>query len=385
MNTWWLPVEGVLLRDLRKYRRCMGVTVATVFLPLLQLLVIGYAIGGRIHDVPVGLLSLDQGPAAWAVEENLRASQTAQGVFALKRITSLEDATRAIGNGRIAAAIVVPESYTRDLVLGREAKLAILSDNTDPITDAALQLELMAALPAAPGISVVNAPMAQSSTIRFVGADRFPEIVPLFPESDYFSYLAPGAIVLGILFACGIGGGMIYVDDRWNGLSAGYLSTPVTAWQMVMGMQIAGTLKSFATGVLVTLCALAITGIWKRVDLSTVVPLVLFLGLVSVTLTSIVNLISVRMKHPLMSRVVFAACVGALYMPSGAIYPISGFPEWLQMWSVCNPFTYAVHGMRLLLLKGSAWAGLHRDVVILCSMALMALLLCRTVYPRRLF
>ena len=37
--------------------------------------------------------------------------------------------------------------------------------------------------------------------------------------------------------------------------------------------------------------------------------------------------------------------------PSGAVYPIAGFPKWLRLMSDCDPFTYAVHGFRTLLLK----------------------------------
>jgi len=51
-----------------------------------------------------------------------------------------------------------------------------------------------------------------------------------------------------------------------------------------------------------------------------------------------------------------------LFFPSGAIYPIAGFPKWLRILSDCDPFTYAVHAFRTLLLKaGGSHAGLPAD------------------------
>lgn len=374
MARWWIPVEAVLLRDLRKYRRCPGVAVASVVLPILQLLVIGYAIGGRMQDVPVAIVDLDGGPIAWKIRESLLAGQAASSAFTIRDMKSGEAAARATAEGRITAAIVIPEDYTRRLLQGQEAALTILTDNTDPITSAALRMELAAA--ASP--SGLGDPLPRQGIGQVVNA------VPLFPHVEYFDYLAPGTIALGILFACVVGGGMICVDDKWSGISAGYLSTPVTAWQMVAGMHIAGVLKSFLTGIAVTLCAMGITGLWRRMEVQTAIALLLFLGLVSVTIAAITCLISVRLNHPLMARVFFAACAGSLYIPSGALYPVSGFPEWLQVWSWFNPFTYCVHGIRTLLLKGLVWDGLWRDAAVLGFVAAAAILACGAIYPRRL-
>jgi ABC-2 type transport system permease protein len=58
-----------------------------------------------------------------------------------------------------------------------------------------------------------------------------------------------------------------------------------------------------------------------------------------------------------------------LYFPSGAVYPAQGLPGWLQAVSRVDPFTYAVHALRVLLLKGAALNVLLPDLLFLAAFA----------------
>jgi ABC-2 type transport system permease protein len=58
-----------------------------------------------------------------------------------------------------------------------------------------------------------------------------------------------------------------------------------------------------------------------------------------------------------------------LYFPSGAVYPTQGLPGWLRVVSKVDPFTYAVHALRVLLLKGAAVSVLLPDLAFLAAFA----------------
>ena len=74
---------------------------------------------------------------------------------------------------------------------------------------------------------------------------------------------------------------------------------------------------------------------------------------------------------PLVPRAIFGVLNTLLFFPSGAIYPTEGFPIWLRWISVVDPFTYAVHALRNLLLRDSGIEGIYRDVLILLGFAIL--------------
>ena len=64
-------------------------------------------------------------------------------------------------------------------------------------------------------------------------------------------------------------------------------------------------------------------------------------------------LLMVRVTDPLVPRAIFGVLNTLLYFPSGAVYPQQGFPAWMQAIAVVDPFTYAVHAFKCLLLKNT--------------------------------
>ena len=64
-------------------------------------------------------------------------------------------------------------------------------------------------------------------------------------------------------------------------------------------------------------------------------------------------LLMVRVNDPLVPRAMFGILNTLLFFPSGAVYPIAAFPAWMKAIAAVDPFTYAVHGFKELLLKNT--------------------------------
>jgi ABC-type polysaccharide/polyol phosphate export permease len=73
----------------------------------------------------------------------------------------------------------------------------------------------------------------------------------------------------------------------------------------------------------------------------------------------------VRISDPLVPRAIFGVLNTLLFFPSGAIYPISAFPAWMKAISVVDPFTYAVHAFKNLLLKNTGILAVTGDLAYL--------------------
>ena len=84
-------------------------------------------------------------------------------------------------------------------------------------------------------------------------------------------------------------------------------------------------------------------------------------------------LLMVRVTDPLLPRAVFGVLNTVLYFPSGAVYPQQGFPGWMQVIAVVDPFTYAVHALKSLLLKNTGFAAIAGDLTFLLIFSVVAM------------
>ena len=101
-------------------------------------------------------------------------------------------------------------------------------------------------------------------------------------------------------------------------------------------------------------------------------------------LISMMFLLMVRVSDPLLPRAVFGVLNTLLYFPSGAVYPQQGFPGWMQVIAVIDPFTYSVHAFKSLLLKNTGFEAIAYDLAFLSVFGLVALTLATRLFKRTL-
>jgi len=73
-----------------------------------------------------------------------------------------------------------------------------------------------------------------------------------------------------------------------------------------------------------------------------------------------------------------------LYFPSGAVYPQQGFPGWMQVIAVIDPFTYAVHAFKSLLLKNTGFTAISYDLTFLLIFSVVSLSAATALFKRSL-
>jgi ABC-2 type transport system permease protein len=104
----------------------------------------------------------------------------------------------------------------------------------------------------------------------------------------------------------------------------------------------------------------------------------------ALALISMMFLIMVRVSDPLIPRAIFGVLNTLLFFPSGAVYPTYGFPTWMQVISKADPFTYAVHAFKNLLLKNTSLVAIAPDLAFLLGFAVAALILATLLFRRTL-
>jgi len=127
-----------------------------------------------------------------------------------------------------------------------------------------------------------------------------------------------------------------------------------------------------------------IAGIPSPFDPMRLFRLFVVVVVVSFALISLMFLLMVRVSDPLLPRAVFGVLNTVLYFPSGAVYPQQGFPGWMQVIAVADPFTYAVHAFKSLLLKNTGFAAISYDLTFLMIFSVVSLGAATALFKRSL-
>jgi ABC-2 type transport system permease protein len=127
-----------------------------------------------------------------------------------------------------------------------------------------------------------------------------------------------------------------------------------------------------------------IAGIPNPFDPMRLLRLLVVVVVTSFALISMMFLLMVRVSDPLMPRAVFGILNTVLYFPSGAVYPQQGFPGWMNVIAVADPFTYAVHAFKNLLLKNTGLVAIATDLSFLLIFSAIALTAATMLFKRTL-
>src|SRR6202790_4808038 len=198
-------------------------------------------------------------------------------------------------------------------------------------------------------------------------------------------YFLPGSITLAMFVSVMIGGGMLYIDDKARGVHEGYLVTPITKSELVFGLNGAGAIKAVMTGVVITVVGSLASGVGTIFNPGTMGGLLgMIVLLASGAFKTMVFLMMVRIEDPLVPRAIFGILNTLLFFPSGSIYPVEAFPVWLRAIAKVDPFTYAVHGFKSLLLKEAGLSAIVPDMIYLSIFAVITLAAAVPLFKRTL-
>jgi ABC-2 type transport system permease protein len=365
---------AIVERDLRKFFRSPALMVAAMVFPLVQLIVLGNAFGGKIKDAKLGIVSHDTGPQAVRVLEALRAVQGNARTFQPIVYPDEQVMVAAVRRGDLNAGLVIPPQFSRDVYEKSRPRIGLVLDNTDNFMTATFE-DQMTQL-----VAALNQPDVSPRVVQQIEL----QVVELYPYIEYMKYLLPGSITLAMFVSVMIGGGIVYIDDKARGVHEGYLVTPITKLELVAGLNIAGAFKAMGAGVVLTILGSLLAGVGSTFQPANFIWLLLLIGATSFAFISMMFVMMVRVNDPLIPRAVFGILNTLLYFPSGAIYPIQAFPKWLQWIAWIDPFTYSVRGFKAVLLKGVGLAAIWPDLLYLGGFAVVAFALSTLLFKRTL-
>ena len=365
---------AIVEREMRKFFRSPALMLVAMVFPLVQLIVLGNAFGGKIRDAKLGLVDEDGGAQALRIREAFESVRANLRTFEPVYYSNEKQAVEDIRNGRIQGAVIIPPQYSRHVYEQDQPHIALVVDNSDNFMSSTLESE-MSDITAA-----LNNPTVQPRVLQ----QTVLQIVELYPYIEYMKYLLPGSIALAMYVSVMIGGGMLYIDDKARGVHEGYLVTPITKAELVLGLNAAGAIKAVMTGVVISFIGALLAGVGSIFRPETILGLMVMILLTSVAFNTMMFLLMVRVEDPLVPRAMFGILNTLLFFPSGAVYPIQAFPGWLRAIASVDPFTFAVHGFTSLLLKETGFTAIWPDLVYLSAFAILTFSIAVPLFKRSL-
>ncbi|PYV11401.1 MAG: ABC transporter permease [Acidobacteria bacterium] len=328
-------ILAIIERDMRRFRRSPLLVFASLVLPLTQLVVLGYAFGGKIKHLKVGVVDQDHGLPAIRLREMFGAIAANAKTFDTVEYADPRRAMLDMREGRLQAVINIPPDFSRQVLARLAPRVALIEDNTDNFSASTLQGSLT-------------------------------ELVSAYNQEGP----APRII--------------IYIDDKARGLHEGYLVTPITKVELILGFNLAGTVKGILAGTVLTVVGSFIAGVPHPLEPLRLFRLMLVIIAASLAFISMMFLLMVRISDPLVPRAIFGVLNALLFFPSGAIYPVNAFPAWMKVIAFIDPFTYAVHAFKSLLLKNTGIAAIGGDLAYLSVFTIIMMIAATLLFRRTL-
>jgi len=160
---------AVAERDLRRFRNNRAFMVPMVLMPIVYLVILGKAMGGDLHDLPVAVVDEDHGPASVAIHDRLLTLQQSRQLFRLASEPDPSTAMARLRQGMYKAVVIIPDHFSVQLARGEAAPLGVIVDNTDNTAANVIEGELrraMAGAAAIPGVSMAAASIDVHMSMR---------------------------------------------------------------------------------------------------------------------------------------------------------------------------------------------------------------------------
>jgi ABC-2 type transport system permease protein len=370
--------RAIWLREMRKWRRNRVQLVSSLLLPVLFLIVVGNAYSGSFSHVPVAVINLDSYPLG-AVPGQVY-SQVLQNSTALTIVASnisVEEATVMVDNGQLAGFIVIPVNFSRSLVtpftIG-SSKINVTVDNTNLMVAQALSAIAAQALNETFNDQRVKDWFFNITHTTLRAGGSYINAVDQYSSGySFIDFLAPGILAMTVLFTSLFAAGMPIILDREVGYFDMLLSTPARRSEVVLGFTLAGVTKVVAQATFVLIIAVLI-GIHMALNPLSILYIYVLVSLLALGFVGISIALSVKIEIT-----AFQFVNGLINFPvfflSGAFYPVESLPDWLRAVVLVNPMTYAVDGLRGVMIKGTSLANVLPDVVVIGTFALLMVLL----------
>src|SRR5680860_1350999 len=350
-RTW-----AMVVKEFVQMRRDRMTFATMIFIPILQLVLFGYAINTDPKHLPTAVLLRDDGPLTRAV---LTAMKNSEYFEFVRQVRDPAEIDRMLASGEVQFAVEVPASFERDIRRGDRPSLLVIADATDPVAtgtaisavqglvDTALRRELRG-----PDDSIE----ARAPPFKLTLQRRYN------PEGLTQYNIVPGLLGVVLTMTMMMFTALAVTREIERGTMESLLAMPIKPVEIMIGKIAPFVLVGFVQMAIIISAAHFMFG----VPILGSVPLLIALT----TLFAAANLaVGYTFSTIAENQLQAVQLTFFFFLPnillSGFMFPFRGMPHWAQWIGEILPLTHFMRIVRGIMLKGNGFAEMRIDVLAL--------------------
>jgi ABC-2 type transport system permease protein len=368
---FWRRTGAMLLKEFLQLRRDRITLATMISIPLMQLVLFGYAINTVPRDLPTAVLMQESSDVGRTI---LKALENTRYFKVTRRVRDEADFDRVLQAGQVLFGVEIPANFERDLRRGDRPALLVAADATDPVASG----NALGALNQLVQTALVNDREIPDSTpppfdIRIHARYN--------PAQSSQLNIVPGLLGTILTLTMLIFTALSVTRETERGTMENLLSMPITPLEIMLGKIMPYVAIGFLQAATIVLAGVVLFS----------VPIVGNLALLAALTTLFVatNLATGYTFSTLAQNQLQAVQMAMMYflpnmLLSGFLFPFAGMPVWAQHVGEFLPLTHFLRIVRAIMLKGSTLADLRYDTLALVGLMLVAMLIAVTRFRRTL-
>jgi ABC-2 type transport system permease protein len=362
---------AMLLKEFLQLRRDRVTFATMIMIPLMQLVLFGYAINTTPRDLPTAVLlqeSSDVGRSILAALENTRFFKVTH------RARNVAEMDRLLASGTVLFAVEVPAGFERALRRGERPALLVAADATDPVATGsamgALNQVMRSALQhdrAIPDSAATVFEIRQHARYNPAGASQL--------------NIVPGLMGTILTLTMLIFTALSVTREIERGTMESLLAMPITPLEIMLGKIAPYVLIGFLQAALIFGAGILLFNVPV---LGSLMSLALLTTLFIATNLSIGYTFSTLAQNQLQAIQMAMMFFLPNILLSGFVFPFLGMPLWAQWFGEFLPLTHYIRIVRAIMLKGATLGDLQVDVAWLAALMLLAMTIAVTRFRRTL-
>jgi ABC-2 type transport system permease protein len=357
-------VAAITKRLLQQFRRDRR-TLALLFVaPIVILGLLGYLIRGSASAPAVGVANEDQGPLGSTVAAALARSSEIS-------TTSIRasDGDSKLKDGSLAAYIVIPPDFSTQAQGGTIAPEVHL-EGSQPGTTAPVLQALQQALITLGAQGSVH---VQPRVAYVYGG-------PGFDTLDYFGAAFIGLVVFFLVFVVTI---VSFLNERSQGTLERLMASPLRRGEIVLGYMLGFAVLALIQAAEVLIFALAVLKVHNAGNVALIFGIEALMAIAAVNLGIFLSMFA---RTEFQAVQFIPLVIVPQFLLSGILFPVGSEPKPLQVLSGVLPLTYAVNGLRDVMVKGAdlTWGSLQLDVGVVLGFVVLLVLAAVATLRRRI-
>lgn len=358
-------MKAVMVKEIRQLSRDRITFGMVVMIPLIQLLLFGFAINTDVRNIPVAIVDQSNSVAGRMIVESVKVTQ----VIEIKRqYSSPQEAELAIQQGEVRAALILPSDLTQRAMQGRELGQWIVDGSDTMISAAILGLQTM--------------------PLTDLDIEIRPPIEKTFEVALYFNptqrsavNIIPGLLGVILTMTMILFTSAAIVRERERGNLELLITTPIHSFELM----VAKIVPYIFVGLIQVFIILGLGHFIFDVPINGAISQILFGTLLfisaSLTLGLVISTIASTQLQA-MQMTVFILLPSILL--SGFMFPYEAMPVAAQWISEVLPATHFMRLIRGIVLRGADLAGLWKDTLWLAGFTVIGLLVASKRFKKSL-